>query len=205
MARNYLFPSNIIRSEEDGIYQNIYTGGSFDYDPSVPINYLIPIDPLESGSREYTKAIFLNKVSAFFSKLQTILLILGFIFAVVSYVNNASILNIAVLGIYVLIGIISLVIYIKNRKKYGIVTDVNNQKLSNFTILLKELEFGKIHSQRITDEQGRYRFIVPGGKYRIELANSSYQIINQEDVNIDTNNEKISVVNKNLKIRRNSF
>lgn len=205
MARNYLFPSNIIRSEEDGIYQNIYTGGSFDYDPSVPINYSIPIDPLESGSREYTKAIFLNKVSAFFSKLQTILLILGFIFAVVSYVNNASILNIAVLGIYVLIGIISLVIYIKNRKKYGIVTDVNNQKLSNFTILLKELEFGKIHSQRITDEQGRYRFIVPGGKYRIELANSSYQIINQEDVNIDTNNEKISVVNKNLKIRRNSF
>lgn len=116
MARNYLFPSNIIRSEEDGIYQNIYTGGSFDYDPSVPINYSIPIDPLESGSREYTKAIFLNKVSAFFSKLQTILLILGFIFAVVSYVNNASILNIAVLGIYVLIGIISLVIYIKNRK-----------------------------------------------------------------------------------------
>jgi len=205
MTRNYNFPSNIIKGLEDGIYQNIYRGENFEYDPSSPINYSIPLDPFEKGSTEYSKAAVLNRLSTLFGNLQNILLILGFVFAIVSYINNNSHLNLAILGIYILIAVITFVKYLKNKKKYGLVIDANNHKKSSITIILKELEFDKIHSQRITDEKGRYRFIVPGGKYRIELANSSYDIMNKRNTDIDSTSEKITVINKNLLIKRRSF
>jgi len=45
---------------------------------------------------------------------------------------------------------------------------------------LKEKEFGKLVSKRVTDKSGKYRFLVDKGVYSLSILNSDLKLVDEE-------------------------
>jgi hypothetical protein len=168
--------------------------------PILPVNFSIPVDPFNKDVPEYSKAIFANRISALFMNLQNILIVLGFGFSIITYIKNPSMFNLLILIAYLVFMIINVAIYLQGRHKYGVVTDPSFSPIKGVAIGLRELEFEKIQSQRITDENGKYRFIVPGGKYRVEVLNPNYEIVQDTNLTIESDAKGVMVKNKDIRV-----
>ena len=45
---------------------------------------------------------------------------------------------------------------------------------------LSDSEFDKVSATRVTDEKGRYRFLVDPGLYTLSIASSEYVLVNSD-------------------------
>jgi len=50
--------------------------------------------------------------------------------------------------------------------------------LKDVLVGIRELEFDQIIAKRVTNEKGKYRFVLPAGKYKIEILQKKYIIDN---------------------------
>jgi hypothetical protein len=46
---------------------------------------------------------------------------------------------------------------------------------------LRDVEFDKIVGKRITDGEGRYRFVVDKGEYQLEILETNYEVLGIEE------------------------
>jgi hypothetical protein len=200
-AKNYGYPSKLITGETDGIYENIYRGERFIYDTESAADFSIPVDPIDRNSVEYSKVVFENKVSSLLIYLQRLLLIFGLTFALISYIGNQSTFNLVILLLYTIFLVVTLILINRRRGKFGIVYDIANYPKEGVRIGLRETEFDRISAERITNENGKYRFVVPGGEYLLEVLDSQYEFTPGTDRDISSKKGSVLVVNKNLRIR----
>ena len=63
-------------------------------------------------------------------------------------------------------------------KKYGVVKDTKGKSLKDVLVAIRELEFDQIIAKRVTNEKGKYRFVLPAGKYKIEILQKKHIIDN---------------------------
>lgn len=204
MAKNYDYPSKVVVGDVDGLYEHVYRGGLFNYDSNLPINFSIPVDPYEQSMPEYSKAVFMSRISTVFSNLQNILVVLGLGFSIVTYAKNPSMFNLLLLIAYFVFVVINIVIYLQGRHKYGVVRDMSFLPKPGVALGLRELEFEKVLSQRVTDSNGKYRFIVPNGKYRVEVLNPSLEVIPDSDLTVEKKSKGVIVVNRDIRVRNRS-
>jgi len=201
-ANNYRFPSMLITGTQDLPYENIYRGGTFNYDSSSAISYSIPVDPLDKSNTEYAGAIARNKLINVSSVLLNIFIVVGLVFSVISYIKLNSTINLTLLLVYIFLIVLGMVMRGQEKYKFGTVTDFMGETKDGIQLGLMETEFNTIYAKRISNEKGKYRFIVPGGDYKLVSLDSQYDINSEKGLVINSNRKVISVSNNLEAIRR---
>jgi hypothetical protein len=77
------------------------------------------------------------------------------------------------------------VVYIlkKNERfKFGNVFEIEGDRVVNFPIGLVEKEFDTLFAKRVTDKDGKYRFIVPDNRYSLVSLDSNYKIHSDTEI-----------------------
>lgn len=80
----------------------------------------------------------------------------------------------------------------------GLITNNQNQPVAGLTLGLIDIKFNSLIATRITDEQGRYRFLVPHGHYQLVNIDHQGQVL----ATIDTRHRLTgyTTVNQNFQI-----
>ncbi len=205
-STGYSYPSKLITGSVDLPLENIYRGGKFTVKEDSQIQYSIPLDPLDSSSIGYFKTYILNFLGKFFLLLQKVLIGGGFLLALFLYVREPILLNLIVLIIYLPLIAFHLFLSSSGKKySFGIVKNSEGELLEGIILGLRELEFDKLVAKRVTDGKGRYKFLVPGSKYQLEVLNSNYDVkdIKKEDLVFKGNVKRPLLVKKDLVLRKN--
>lgn len=200
-ANNFKFPSILISGVQDYPYNNIYKGGNFSYDAQSNISYSIPLDPLDKSNTEYVGAIARNRFVKWTSILMNLFVLLGLVFSVIAYIKSNTTLNLILLIVYILLIVISMIIRQQDKYKFGTVVNMMEEPQQGVQIGLMEMEFNTTYAKRITNEKGKYRFIVPGGEYKLISLDPNYEIDGKAVV-INGKKKKILSISKNISVVR---
>ncbi|MGI6423118.1 MAG: DUF2341 domain-containing protein [Candidatus Dojkabacteria bacterium] len=178
--REYIFPSSLIPGKQDYPLTNIYHGGKIHMKEG-ETNIVIPLDPNKEVIGKKVLTFSRGVFSVTLPILNIALFTAGITIAIYVYQKNTSVVNLIILLLYIPT-IFTLVQSILNlRSKKGTVKYSDGTPATNITLLLKEKDFDKVISKRVTDEKGKYSFdILEEGKYAIESADSKIQIIEGE-------------------------
>ena len=200
-ARDYTFPSKIVFGKEDFPLENVYHGKEFSIrDEEIP-NFSIPMDRVEYGAFRIFFEKTISQSKFVWKSLHVILFVVGLLFSLYALYTSRIWFNYLIVGIYIP-ALVLLVVSLFGRKgKYGIVRNTKKKRLEGVIVGLKEKEFGKLVSKRVTDHLGRYRFVVNRGEYAIEILNNGIAIENY--VGLDSIKVKDNtVIAKDLVVKR---
>ncbi len=199
-ANNYLFPSRLISGIQDLPYNNIYNGGNFYYDSSSALGYSIPVDHVNKSLAEYAGAIARNRVIKWSSIIINILVLAGLAFSIISYVKLNSLLNLILLIVYMVILLIGMIMKRQELYKFGMVRDFMGNPKEGVQIGLLETEFNTVYAKRVTNEKGKYRFMVPGGNYKLVSLDPYYDLQSGEEAIFNGKGSKMMVISENIVI-----
>lgn len=187
----YIFPSSIITEIIDPPTYNIYQN-SFKVGQKQEIEIAVPIDSIENAtnSKIFRKVI----VSKILLWLSVLLLTCGILFSTYMCVTYPTFINYFVSSLYLIPLSTMLFVITKDEIKYGTVTDSQGMKVAGVSILLKEMDFGRIVQRRVTNERGEYRFILDKGTYQLIVGDKGKS-------NIFTIKEDNSIIAKDINIQ----
>jgi hypothetical protein len=173
----YRFPSTNIVGEHDGPRKNVYKGGPYEVKKDKDIVKLsVPLDPVKASP---FKVLFKKSWSFIYNilnKLNPILLLIGMLISGVVYYFTKDPLNLLWLGLNTLFLILHF--YVKHlvRSRWGYVVDSRGNPVAGIEIGLYDKTYNRLIDNRVTDEKGRYSFVVPGDTYNIKPKTNSYVI-----------------------------
>lgn len=200
----YTFPSKLVTGSVDSPLQNIYRGGSFVIKEESPIKYSIPLDPMDPSNVDYFKTMLFGRLGKIFLALQKVLVIVGLLVAFFLYLRNPVTFNLVVVLFYIpLLFIHFFLSFSSQRQSFGVVKDEKGKPLSKIVLGLREMEFEKLIAKRVTNDKGRYKFLVPGGKYRLEVLSLEYEIKypKEKALLFEENPKKQLLVNRKLVLK----
>lgn len=175
-ARDYTFPSKIVFGKEDFPLENVYHGKEFSIrDEEIP-SFSIPMDKVEYGAFRIFFEKIISQSKFVWKSLHVILFVIGLCFGLYALYMSQVWFNYLIVGIYIPALILLVVSLFGKKGKYGVVRNTKKKRLQGVIVGLKEKEFGKLVSKRVTDHLGRYRFVVNRGEYAIEVLNSGIAI-----------------------------
>lgn len=190
-ARNYIYPSEVIKGLTDVPLENIYHGAVFRTKNGKAPDFSIPLDSTNATKAQIANERVMSRSRWFVRILHVVLFIVGLTFSLYTLRTNPVWWNYLILFLY----LPSLVFLILSRKeKYGVVRDTSGKVMSGISVHLFDSEFKKVLSTRVTDASGRYRFLVESGIYTISVEMSDYVLVNDERYN------SLSVSGKGSKI-----
>ncbi|MHC1716330.1 MAG: glycine-rich domain-containing protein [Candidatus Dojkabacteria bacterium] len=200
--KGFKFPSESIKGREDYPISNIYTGTLTITSDDSNIQIAIPMDPTELSNGDR----FILNVKSFATKalsvLNVLLFLSGISLSIYMYDKYPQIENLLI-GLVYILPLYTLLTTIFNKKgSYGKVVDDQGQPVSGVSVFVKESEFNKVMWKRVTNENGKYRFILDKGKYTISIDDSSYAILNkQEDLIVNVTKDNY-VLSKKIKVKK---
>ena len=202
-ARNYIFPSKIVFGKTDFPLENVYHGDSFLTRENKIPNFSIPLDEKEVTYFKVLIAKFISRTKAIWKSFHIILFFAGLMFSIYAVHVSSTFWNYLILILYVP-ALIALVISLFYRKeRYGVVRNQKREEMGGVVVGLTEREFSKLISKRVTDNLGRYRFIVNKGIYDISIMNSDMKVMNPEKISdIEIENEGGSILCPNITINQ---
>lgn len=201
-AVGYKFPSSLILGNQDFPYNNIYVGDDFYYDQNSSVSYSIPVDPVNQSKLEYAEAIVKTKLVQWVSLLLNIVMGVGLVFSIISYIKLSNNYNLALLIVYITLTLLSLIIRKQEKYRFGRVMNLDGTVVGGVQIGLMDTEFNTLFAKRISSANGKYRFIVPKGEYSIVSLDPEYQIsVPQGFKTVNKSNRAISI-SKNILVRR---
>lgn len=176
-GRDYEFPSRIVFGKTDFPLENVYHGQEF-YAPkgNVP-NFAIPMDRREMGDVRYVFSQFAFISKVLWKFLHLALFLVGLIFSIYALSINNVWYNYVILFLYVPSIFALLSSFFGKGQRYGVVKDTNGKRLSGIVLGLKEKEFDKLISKRVTNDLGRFRFFVYPGIYDLEVLSSEWKVV----------------------------
>lgn len=182
-ASRYEFPSKVVFGKEDAPITNVYHGEVFEVGENREINFSIPLDPLEESQLRVKLEAFWTRTKFIVHLLHILLFLIGLTLAFYTYYSNPTTLSLIVLLLFVPTFFLVLRNIFFSKDIYGVVKDMQGNRVEGVTVGLREAEFDKIVAKRITDSHGRYRFFVGEGRYYIEILDTKYVVEDIEDGN----------------------
>jgi hypothetical protein len=204
---NYSFPSKLVTGKRDGEYAGLYYGEEFEITQANPVVSLsIPVDP-----RVYEKLGFTDRLRRFLTRysdlLGWLLFVPGFVFSLIVAILRPVTFNIIVIFFYILT---ILLMFIRSRRRarmWGEVTDTTGQLQPGIALTLLDSVFNRQLQRRVTDNLGRYQFIVPPGSYYIAVTSPEFELVKERGSytgeKIETTAEK-GVIKPKIKVRPKS-
>lgn len=178
--REYSFPSSLILGKEDYPLTNIYHGEKIHIKEG-DTNIVVPLDPEREVSTKRIATIFRSLFSSLLPILNIVLFVGGVLVALYVYQRDTNLVNLLILLLYIPTTFVVLKNIFNLRKRYGKVEYLDGKPAVNITLHLKEKDFDKVVSKRVTDSKGRYSFdILEKGEYVIESADTGIKIIEGE-------------------------
>ncbi|MCD4756525.1 carboxypeptidase regulatory-like domain-containing protein, partial [bacterium] len=166
------FPSSIITTPTDRNIDHVYTGSLQISSGDVEAIVAIPIDPIDSSFIKRLRIGLLSRSSVWIMLLRFIIFIGLMIYSVIICLQEPSVINLLIVAIYGLLSIFLVINSFEKRIRYGVVTDQEGKPLEGVQVVLKEVEFNEIVGERITDEKGRYRFVIVPGDYSLSIVSN---------------------------------
>jgi hypothetical protein len=195
---NYFFPSNLVRSKNDGMHTNLYHGEFFELKGGTEVvSFNIPMDPLYFDWNQEAKMRFV-KSYPFFENMFSILIPLFFWFFLFYefylFFKNSNKLSGYILGVYLLIFLIA--IFFPKSRLWGRVLDSNTKRaLANVTIELCLAQNPSIKLARVnTIEDGKYFLKSEPGNYKLRIIDKFDNELKAADIRVD----KGSIYNKDI-------
>ena len=192
-ASRYTFPSTVVFGKEDYPVTNVYHGEVFVVTQSREVNYAIPLDPQEESKLRLWFELFWGRIKFVVNILMVILFLGGILFAFYTYYNYPSTLTLFVLLLFVPTFFFILKGIFTKRGKYGVVRDIDNERLEGIVVGIREAEFDKIVAKRVTDSHGRYRFMANEGRYYLEVLDTGFKVDNIEGGNEVVSDKEILI------------
>jgi hypothetical protein len=168
-------------------------------DGKIP-RFSIPVDPLEVSKVKVFFEKLLSKTKWLWKPLHILLFVLGLSFSIYTVKINPVWWNYMISFLYIPSLIMLLFSLFKKSEKYGVVKDVSGNVLKNVVISLIDSEFGKVEATRVSDDAGRYRFLIEGkGEYTISVSDTNYVLVNPEKFErIKINRDGVTILSPNL-------
>ncbi len=171
---HYKFPSEKLKgAARDELYENLYYGDPFQVREGGVVQYNIPLDPVEFDWNEFAKNQ--DKVFQVYSKKQNIrrwifniTFYIGFLFSSATLFLTPTPLNMGVVGIYVLI----LAFQIFWHSTHKITRVMNKTTGKSLPFALIKVWYPGLNTAAkkvVTDELGRFYFLVPPGNYYVTV------------------------------------
>ena len=199
-ASRYEFPSKVVFGKEDAPITNVYHGEVFEVGENREINFSIPLDPLEESQLRVKLEAFWTRTKFIVHLLHILLFLIGLTLAFYTYYSNPTTLSLIVLLLFVPTFFLVLRNIFFSKDIYGVVKDMQGNRVEGVTVGLREAEFDKIVAKRITDSHGRYRFFVGEGRYYIEILDTKYVVEDIEDGN-EVFTEKETLITRDILLK----
>ena len=199
-SRGYFFPSKLVKGKVDLPIKNVYHGGEFILSENEIVDLAIPVDSEKLDTKKKGETIVTSIFGNLFAILNVFLFVGGVGITLYMYGKYPSSTNLLLLLVYIpaLYALISS--FSNGWKKYGVVKDISGKPLEGIQVGIKELEFGQLVSKRVTNSKGKYRIIVPKGKYNIEILDKDYLVENMKGGS-EVNAKEEIVINKKIVVK----
>ena len=181
--------------KDDYPLKDVYHGEYFEVKENEEFNFSIPLDPRDVSKFKAWEEILKGRIRVFLNILNIFLFIVGLIFAIYAFSKDPYWLTLLILLLYIPSLILMMRGTFKKRSKYGVVKDTDGNAVSSVVIGLRELEFDRIVLKRVTDNMGRYRMLAESGRYRLEVLDTSYKVVEIEgdsEILVDKDEEWIT-------------
>ena len=166
-ARDYEYPSKVVLGGTDFPLENVYHGALFTVSNGKTPDFSIPLDSNEATRAQIAKERVLSRTKWLWKILHFVLFAVGLTFSLYALKTNPVWWNYLILFLYIPSLILLLILLIGRRDKFGIVKDSEGEVVKDITVYLSDSEFDKVVATRVTDENGRYRFLVDPGLYTL--------------------------------------
>jgi hypothetical protein len=184
-ARNYQFPSKVIYGKSDYPLENVYHGEEFKVkDGEIP-EFSIPLDSVDMSIFDSFITSISNRLRVIYKVFTVLLFVFGLIFSIYIYYKYKTWFNFFIILLYIPSFVLVIRVLFKKNTKYGIVKDEEGNRLENISVGLRDTEFDDIVSKRVTDKNGRYRFVVEEKDYQIQILETGYELVSLEDSRFD--------------------
>lgn len=189
---NYIFPSKIILSTEDGKFGKIYRGEIIEVEKPYIFNLNIPMDPVKFDWNQSVKSSK-HKILDFNKKRgEMILVSAGILIAAASYLSLGDYLSLTILFIF-LSNFLFLSTY-STKKLWGYVySGSTNEKIPRVKITAVREPYNIIMATTNTDYLGRYFLLLAKGQYSLTLQSEKGEFLkNIDDIKVEKENEIIN-------------
>lgn len=187
---HYEFPSKSLSGKHaDELYDNLYFGETLVTNQGELITRNIPLDPIGFDWNEFVK----NKQTLFRlysrrEKIKTIILdglyLFGFLFTLLATIISPSIINFAILGIYVAVFIFQT--YWRSVWKAITVKDANNEPYSFAIVRVFLANLNQEVKRAVADRFGKFYLLVAPGNYYItvdaKVSDGSYRRVYRSEL-----------------------
>lgn len=184
----YEFPSAYITGTSDYPIQNVYSGSLVIKSEDTDIQIAVPIDPKTIKGLERTKHLIKNSILKTLYIINILIFITGSLISLYSYYTYPDITTLVIVLLYIFPLYILLKSIFNNKGRYGKVVDSEGKAIVNVSVLIKENAFDRVIAKRVTDQKGKYRFIMDAGEYSITIEDTKYQLQKEKILNIKKNN-----------------
>ncbi len=178
-----------------------YLGGAINFRESRTIAYDIPMQYKFMAKRGSVLTI-LDKLKLFTIGLGLIINIIGVILIILSLAVNPSILNFGILLVNV--AVITLVVIIKRLywRDWGrVLTLADNNGVSGVFVRLFDTKDNKLINTQVSDNSGRFGFILDEGNYVITADSDKYESSGEVEFSVS---KEGSVIKKNILVQKKS-
>lgn len=188
---NYTFPSKIIKDSSDGKFGKIYKGEVIDVEKPYIFNLSIPMDPVKFDWNQSIKSNKLALVDLIKQKSEIILVSVGILVALTSYLQTQSDLNLLIIFIF-LSSFLFLSTY-ATKELWGYVYNTNTkEKIPRVKIKAIRKPYNLTVATTNTDYMGRYFLLLAKGQYSLQLQTEKGEFLkNIDNVIIKNENEFI--------------
>lgn len=188
---NYVFPSKIIKNSSDGKFGKIYRGEIIDVEKPYIFNLSIPMDPVKfdwNQSIKFNKLVFVDLIK---QKSDIILVSVGILVALTSYLQTNDYLNLVIILIF-----LSNFLFVSTyatRELWGYVYNTNTkEKIPRVKIKAIRRPYNITMATTSTDYLGRFFLLLAKGQYSLQLQTEKGEFLkNIDNVIIKNENEFI--------------
>lgn len=202
-ASGYSFPSKTIFGSSDAPLENIYHGEVFKPSENSVPKFAIPLDKVEVEFSVKLKEKIVYFLKLVLHLLNLVIFLAGLVVSIYAVYINPIWTNYLILVVYIFSAVITVTPILTRREKYGFVTDEKGNKLKGVEIGLFESDFNRLVYKRVSDEQGKYRFVADKGNYYLSVLNPEYSIIDNGNIsNIKVKKDSGEIIKPNIVVRR---
>jgi hypothetical protein len=204
--QDYKFPSTTISGENDGPRKNIYKGGPYEVKKDKAIVKLsVPLDPQQASTMKRFLRKSWSKIFSILNTLNPILLVIGIFISLVAYYFTKEPLNIVWVALNLVFLILHFYVRFLVKSKWGHVVDPTGKAMNGVEIGLYDETYGRLIDTRVTDEKGRYSFVVPGERYIIKPVTNNFIIadpVNESGYQVGQKTKDDILINQKVVVRR---
>jgi len=175
---NYVFPSTIVKSDQDFGYQNIYRGRTpleITEENIQRIILNVPLDPADPRIKVSSLKLIIRSIHNFFGKLALPILVLGLIASGLVYLVSTNLINGLMLAIYILLAVAQVALAEKILKPWGkVYNSVSLEAVPLAKISVIDTDRQRVLKSRLSDYEGRFNFLPPEGKYQLKVEKEGY-------------------------------